>query len=110
MYYEIPGFDPKTFTDDELLKKQTELMAKINWAWRFSNDSGINMMQMMLGMIENERRERNFLEIWKKYKNNDTIESEPDLQAEVTEKKEKNLPPVTVRPTLKPVINKDLEK
>ena len=53
----LPGFDPKTMTDDQLLEKITELNGKIVFAAAYNN-GGVDMMQGMLMAIEDERMER----------------------------------------------------
>ncbi len=79
--FQIPGFDPKTLSDEQLYEKSLELSHKINWAVRFSS-GGADMLIQMQQAIDYERRERQFMENWKIMAPhlNDTIETEPDLR------------------------------
>jgi len=88
----VPGFNPKSLSDDELFYKAAELQKKINYATRFTSmGQGSEQMTLMLTMLENERSERMFYEQWKlreKYVS-ETIETDPDLQAAARNEKEK---------------------
>lgn len=106
MFYDMPGFDPKTFSDEELLKKSDELMRKISWSSRFSTNM-MGQLQNMLIMIDNERRERIILDNWKNSENyfTATIESDPDVinKEEEPKVKKSNRKPV-FKITANPVI------
>lgn len=115
MFYEIPGFDPKVFTDEELLKKSSEIMRKIAWSSRYSTNM-LGALQTMQLMIDNERRERMMMEHWKNIEPymSATIESDPDLKPKDEEPKikkpqRKALKPTMspIQPTLKPVIREE---
>lgn len=62
--FDIPGFDPRSMTDDELLRRQEDLEARLNYAAR-SGGAGEMFAQLraMLDSIEHTRRERMFLEM-----------------------------------------------
>lgn len=77
------GFDPATFSDQELLTKASELHAKIVWAGRFGSSDIISNLQSYLQMIELEQMAR-----WQRQATRDAlasahrvIESDPDLAA-----------------------------
>lgn len=80
--FSIPGFDPTTMTDDELLNKQSELNRRYAYASRFSVSSEMAAQFMaMIGAIEHERRER-VLKVAFDMRQSmfpEVIESEPDL-------------------------------
>lgn len=95
----IPGFDPKKMTDDELFNKVHDLNKKIVYAHRFTSmGQGIEQMQMMLNMLENERHERIFMEGWKITKDymNETIETDPELRDKQRNSKEKEKKQVSI--------------
>jgi len=60
--YELLGFDPKTFTNDELYDKQLSLTTKRIQASRIGKFDAANQLQMMIQAIEFERRERMYQE------------------------------------------------
>lgn len=80
--FSVPGFDPTTMTDDELLNKQSELNRRYAYASRFSMSSEMAAQFMaMIGAIEHERRER-VLKVAFDMRQSmfpEVIESEPDL-------------------------------
>ncbi len=80
--FSVPGFDPTTMTDDELLNKQSELNRRFVYASRFSASTEMAAQFMsMIAAIEAERRER-VLKIAFDMRQSmfpDIIESEPDL-------------------------------
>lgn len=104
MFYEIPGFDPKTLSEEDLLSKSNELMRKIAWSARFSTNM-LGALQTMLMMIDNERRERMLMEQWKNVEAymNATIESDPDLKPVVDERKVKKSLRKPFKPTMSPI-------
>jgi hypothetical protein len=116
MFYEIPGFDPKTFTDEDLLKKTTELARKIAWASKYSTNM-LGALQTMQFMIDNERLERIKMEQWKNIESymTSTIESDPDLkpkeedESKIKKTRKPLLKPtlIPIQPTLRPVIRKE---
>lgn len=80
--FSVPGFDPTSMTDDELLNKQSELNRRFVYASRFSASTEMAAQFMsMIAAIEAERRER-VLRIAFDMRQGmfpDIIESEPDL-------------------------------
>lgn len=80
--FSVPGFDPTSMTDDELLNKQSELNRRFVYASRFSASTEMAAQFMsMIAAIEAERRER-VLRIAFDMRQSmfpDIIESEPDL-------------------------------
>jgi hypothetical protein len=103
---EIFGFDPKTFTDDELAKKSQELMKKISWASRYSTNM-VGALQTLYILIDNERRERMMMENWKAMENylGKTIETDPDQKDNTQEiQKVRKTIRKPFKPTMNPVI------
>ena len=92
--FDVPGFNPSTFTDDELMKKQMALNQKLVWASRFGSMDACNQINAMITVIENERRDR-ILKMVFKDRNKmfpAIIESDPEMAShnkEITEEKEK---------------------
>lgn len=92
--FDIPGFTPSSFTDDELMKKQMNLNQKLVWANRFGSMEACNQINSMISAIEAERRERVLKLIFKERGKlfPSIIETDPDLSNENrmnTEEKEK---------------------
>lgn len=56
------GFDPKTLSDNELFEKELALTTKKLIAARWGKVDSVNQLQMMILAIEQERRERLFIE------------------------------------------------
>jgi hypothetical protein len=56
------GFDPKTLSDNELFEKELALTTKKLIAARWGKVDSVNQLQMMILAIEQERRERLFVE------------------------------------------------
>ena len=80
--FSVPGFDPTSMTDDELLNKQSELNRRYVYASRFSASTEMAAQFMaMIAAIENERRERvqRIAFDMRQGMFPDIIESEPDL-------------------------------
>jgi len=77
----LPGFDPKAMSDDELIARSDELMKKMNFAYRMGGQ-GADQMNSMLKSIEQERRERLFMERYNMFSSYiaETIETDPDLR------------------------------
>ncbi len=79
--FDIPGFNPSSFTDDELMKKQMSLNQKLVWSNRFGSMDACNQINAMISAIEAERRER-ILKVIFKERNKlfpSIIETDPDL-------------------------------
>jgi hypothetical protein len=94
--FAIPGFNLKTLSDDELFKKQAELLKKISWAQRHSSmGQGAQQMSAMLSLIETERSERMFMARWNMVEDyiSEPIETDPTLRDLARAIKEKNKPP-----------------
>lgn len=89
--FELPGFDPKTMSDEELLTRSGEIARKMNWAYRFGSVEAVGQMQRILATIDAERRERAFMSRWEDIAEiiSAPIETDPDLreQAHSAEKK-----------------------
>jgi hypothetical protein len=56
------GFDPKTLNNDELYTRQIDLTRKKVMAARLGHVDTINQLDIMINAIDNERRERMFLD------------------------------------------------
>jgi hypothetical protein len=90
--FAIPSFDPKTFTDDQIVKKMTELSRKIVYANRFSGSYELVVqLQNFMGVLEFERRERLYRQMYEMHNNlfPEIIETEPDLKVESNGEKQK---------------------
>lgn len=78
-----PIFDPKTMSDDELYSRSHDLMKKMHWAQRYAGaGQGLQQMAQMLARIEDERRERVFMDHWALIKPyvSEPIETDPTLR------------------------------
>lgn len=75
----IPGFDPKTFSDDELFNKQMDIQRKLSMT---GNMEALNQLQLMNDAINAERRERIFAIGQQKQSDPTILETEPDLKKE----------------------------
>lgn len=78
----LPGFDPTSMTDDELLNKQAELNKRYVYASRFSSSGEMaGQFMAMIGAVEHERRERVLRVAFEMRQSMfpDIIESDPDL-------------------------------
>jgi hypothetical protein len=81
--FDVPGFDPSSMSDDELMTRQAELSRRLVWASRWSGSGDMtSQFQMMLMAVEGERRDRMlklmFAERQKMFP--EIIETEPDLK------------------------------
>lgn len=80
--FSVPGFDPTSMSDDELLNKQSELNRRFSYASRFSSSTEMaSQFMSMIAAIEHERRER-VLKIAFDMRQSmfpDIIETDPDL-------------------------------
>ena len=95
------NFNPKALSDEELLAKTNDLQKKISWSQRFAGyGQGIQQMQAILTLIENERFERLFMERWNMIKPFvvEPIETDPNLRDAARAAKEKEHQPEKVRP------------
>lgn len=102
-----PSFDPKTMSDDELVRRVQELDQKMGWMTRFGGSmEALQQMQAIRALIDTERRERVVQEIWSmRLRNPDPvmIETDPDLRAKEQPEPEPELPLVRPRPTRRPI-------
>lgn len=76
--FELPGFDPRTMTDEQLVTKSGDLQAKIAWAAGGLDNGAVGVMQRMLEVIANERRERGRKAQFKAMSEADPIANETD--------------------------------
>lgn len=86
--FDVPGFDPSSMSDDELMSRHMELSRRLSWASRFgSGEMGYQLQSMMIS-IEGERRDRLLRYMFKERSKlfPDTIETEPDLAEEHKQK------------------------
>jgi hypothetical protein len=60
--FAIPGFDPKTLSNDALFEKQLDLIRRSLQATRFGQGDTAQQFQMMIQAIEIERQERMFVD------------------------------------------------
>ena len=89
--FDIPGFDPKIFSDTELFDKQLELTRRSFLASRFGKVEMVNQLQYMIQAIEIERRERMFNESigkWMRSSSPVAVETDPDLHKQQLETEE----------------------
>lgn len=108
--FAIPGFDPKTFSNEELFEKQLDLVSKKILASRFSNYDALNQLQLMIDAIDQERRERMFAERIGSYMVSTpsvVVESDPVLKARDNmaseAETEKQIKAAPARPIRKPI-------
>lgn len=83
----IPGFDPSTMTEDELLNKQSELNRRLVYFSRFSSSPEIaDQIVSMIMAIEQERTERVTRTMMNMRQSMfpEIIESDPDLVVKET--------------------------
>jgi hypothetical protein len=90
-------------SDDDLLSRTNELLGKMNWAQRFAGSGqGLQQMTTMLGLIEDERRERIFMDQWHLAEAQiaEPIETDPVLRdaERAARERAKPAPPVRSRP------------
>jgi hypothetical protein len=80
---DVPGFDPSSMSDDELLSRHAELGRRLAWASRFSGSDMSYQINNMMIAIEMERRDRllRFMFDQRQKMFPETIETEPDLAA-----------------------------
>ena len=82
--FDVPGFNPSSMSDDELLNRQAELSKRLGWASRFAGSDTTTQLYAMISAIEAERRDRvlrvMFSERQKMFP--EIIETEPELAAE----------------------------
>lgn len=101
MYF--PGFDPKCLTNEQLFDKQIELSTKKIMAARFGKVEALNQIHMMIQAIENERRERMFVDrIGSAIMASPpvAVESDPSLRETAIEPKPEQTKPI---PTGRPI-------
>jgi hypothetical protein len=104
----IPGFDPKSLTNDGLLDKQLDLTRKRMQAVRFGQSVAAQQLQALIQVIENERTERMFMERAGKYmlaSSPVVIETDPVLAAmeKKTEDEAATVPDRSDKPQLRPL-------
>lgn len=91
MFFSIPGFEPKTLTNDQLFEKQLELERKKVMSSRFGKAEMISQVQMMIDAIEEERRERMFQDVFGKTMvatQGLVVETDPDIRKEIEQERE----------------------
>lgn len=57
---EFFGFDPKKYSDEELLERAGEINRRVSWAYRMGNQAIVQQLQGQRALIEMEQRERLF--------------------------------------------------
>jgi len=97
----------KNMTSDMLIEKIAELNKRINF-FSYSSNGAVETLYNILDALQNEYRERQFMENWKLSVSmgaNKPIETEPDLRKDqVEEKKDKpkrhrvSIPPRSEKP------------
>jgi hypothetical protein len=82
--FDVPGFNPVSMSDDELMNRQYELNRRLSWAARFSGSDMSSQLLAMISAIEMERRDRLLKVVFSERQKMfpDIIETEPDLAAE----------------------------
>ncbi len=80
--YDIFGFNPKSFSEDELADRLTELNKRITWASRVGYyDAAQQFLQQKL-LLEQEQRERLMAPRWAAIQPGVIVESDPELAAQ----------------------------
>lgn len=82
-FFSIPGFDPKTLTNDQLFEKQLELTRRRLLSARFGKVEVMEQIQTMINAIEEERRERMFVDVFGKAMvatQGLVVETDPDIR------------------------------
>jgi hypothetical protein len=106
----FPGVDPKKMSDEELMRKVTELQGKMVFAYGIGNYDMINQMQQILEAFHFEQQERLNVKLFEMRERmfKDVIETEPELviKKEVETKKKSGkgsmatfFPPKTKKPS-----------
>jgi hypothetical protein len=83
--FDIPGFNPSSMTDDELMNRQAELSRRFGWANRFSTSTDIpGQLWAMISAIDAERRDRMLKMIFKERDKMfpEIIETEPEMASQ----------------------------
>lgn len=62
---DIPGFSPKSMSDDELASKAEQLAGKLNAARGTMSGGGADYLQLMLDALQQERTDRLLMAVWK---------------------------------------------
>lgn len=78
-----PFFDPKTLTDDEILKKSHEIMSRLQYAHAFVGDMHmIEQLELLLESLQIERQERMNKQAWDMWQSQfpEVIESDPEFK------------------------------
>jgi hypothetical protein len=79
------GFEPKNYTDDELMDRAVEISRRINWAHRMGSQDILSQLQGQKIAIEMEMRERAYRNmIGTRMLNTPSVvvETDPDLAAQ----------------------------
>lgn len=90
--FSIPGFDPKTFSDDQIVKKMQDLNQRISYASRFSASFElVAQLQNLIAALDFERRERAYREAYdmRDAMLPDIIETDPEMREESNAEKAK---------------------
>jgi hypothetical protein len=113
----VPGFEPKKMSDDEIVKKITNLQGKLVFAYGMGSYQIVEQMQAMLEALQHEQQERMLIRLHEMRDRMfpDIIETEPDLrpkkEVETTTKKKSGVnsgkfasffPPKTKKPAETP--------
>lgn len=88
-----PFFDPKTLSDEEILKKSHEIMSRLQYAHAVVGDSiMIEQLELLLESLQIERQERMNKQTWDMWHSQfpDVIESDPEFKK--TKKTEERKP------------------
>jgi hypothetical protein len=100
------GFTPKSFTDDELSERVSELNRRMVWAARSGNYPVAQQLMSQKLLLENEQRERYFTQRVAGVKSGVVIETDPDLAEEQRQRTEEEVARTSpkAKPTRKPFI------
>jgi hypothetical protein len=84
------GFDPKKYSDDELLERVMELARRIAWAARMGQYDMASQLQGVKQICENEQRERMFAPRFQRMLSTPSVvvETDPDLAREAKQERE----------------------
>ena len=86
MFFSIPGFDPKSLTNDQLFEKQLELTKRRIQSSRFGKAEVMAQITMMLDAIDQERQERMFNDVFGKAMietQGVVVETDPDIRKQM---------------------------
>lgn len=105
--FELPGFDPKTMTDEQIQTRISDLSGKIAYASGGPDNGALGVMTRMLEALFNEGRERSGKARYKDMLDADpiAIETDPDLREQNRKAAEKRAGKDEIQGATRPRIN-----